>query len=1190
MHNGIHIIKASAGSGKTYTLAKDYIKLLIAQESPQLLRGGRERLKLLRGGDNHEHILAITFTNAATSEMKQRIVEQLFLLGQGDGSRCNYCDDFKREFEYGSFGEVQSAARRALSGILFNYNSFSVSTIDSFFQTILRTFARELDCDYNYEIQLDTRYALAVAVHNMLAKLGSGSQLDSWVEEFIKSSISERNGSGNIYGAGTAADLIKFAETLSSEQYSSQSAGIRQYLQNKSGGRMMITLFRKRLIALRNAAASSWMDSVKSAIDELHCIPGADDKMSKSKALRKLLDADSNLLPGRVEDYEAKLFGKEFWDKFSCEASKYYNKGANPMTIAAVDSRVMPKMQEAMAARLRHKALAELLSALWNLGLLGAIDEELEAYRKDNNLILMSDTSSMVSKVIDSGVPFMYEHVGTWINNYMIDEFQDTSRQQYENFRPLLDDSIGNGHNSLIIGDEKQCIYRFRNSDPELLLHQLENDFSGSHSRQSLDTNFRSRANVVNFNNRFFKDLIARYAASDATKNFATLQDTYSSIEQKVSPQNAKKHAGYVEVNVMHKVKGSSATPEQYVLQRVPELIVELRQRGYRLHDIGILVSRRKEGNQVVEAILDYNDRHKNDDGFAPIQIMSAESLLLLNSPQVRLIVSVLRFLDSTHLSGAAATGNDDSDGIRAAYVRRMLSNQRLYSVIHDFECGVARLRAAGGNMQEVNGDTTPDYGSLLAESFAADARQTGTPDEKARQYAAKMARLLPDGNTEPMSITTIVERIIKEYVLADGDGRLKEQQVGTTFLLAFQNLVADFATRSTSGTVREFLQFWDENKDKLAVNSPGDADAVQVMTIHKSKGLQFRCVILPKAEWDMVDQDQKHSSVIWVDRQEWLQGYADNFEGSEQTVPPLVPMTRRAVSASANLRHITDKMDQESLIDNVNKTYVAFTRAERELYVFAYSPTSSKKDVPPLGCEIEGIMPGIDDAQKAPEEDCDIKLGEDQQPLELLQWTIGEPEESIEAAKAGDGGTAMEAMPQYYVGLSSSDVVKVSLPEFETAEQHSGNAMHRLLSRVRTAADVDRALKFGLTRGIVTDEPGQYWDAGRISATLHRLVEDERTRSWFAAGNRVYNERSITYQGPNHDQRHARPDRVVRRPDGTWVVVDYKTGDNEAKETIGRYRKQVAGYMDKIRQSSGGAAVEGYVMFLRSWHIVTVQ
>lgn len=1188
MDNGIHIIKASAGSGKTYTLAKDYIKLLIAQEAPQLLRGGSDRLKLLRGGDNHEHILAITFTNAATSEMKQRIVEQLFLLGQGDGSRCNYCDDFKREFEYRDFGEVQSAARRALSGILFNYNSFSVSTIDSFFQTILRTFARELDCDYNYEIQLDTKYALAVAVHNMLAKLGGGSQLDDWVEEFIKSMISEQGDSGNIYGSNTAGKLINFAQTLSSEQYSSQSAGIRQYLQGKSGGRMLIALFRKRLIALRNAAATCWMDSVKSAVTELQGIPGAECKMSKSKALHKVLDAQPGALPESVDDYEDKLFGKKFWDNFCCDAGKYYNKGADPATLSEVDSRVMPKMHEAIEARLRHKALAELLSALWNVGLLGAIDEELEAYRKDNNLILMSDTNSMVSKVIDSGVPFMYEHVGTWINNYMIDEFQDTSRQQYENFKPLLDDSIGNGHNSLIIGDEKQCIYRFRNSDPELLLHQLEDDFTSSHSRQTLDTNFRSRTNVVNFNNRFFTDLISRYGKSEATKGFATLQDTYASIEQKVSQQNARKHPGYVEVNVMHKLKGSSATAEQYVTQRVPELIVELRQRGYRQHDIGILVNRRKEGNKVVESILDYNDTHMGEEGFEPIQIMSAESLLLLNSPQVRLIVSVLRFLDSTHLSGApAADGDSEADGAKAAYMRRMLSDQRLYSVIHDFECSVARLRAEGGNKQEVNGNTTPDYGSLLAESFAADAHAKGSPDEKARAYAAKMERLLPDGSTEPMSITTIVERIIKEYVLAEGGNGLSEQQVGTTFLLAFQNLVADFATRSTSGTVREFLQFWDENKDRLAVNSPGDADAVQVMTIHKSKGLQFKCVIIPQAEWDMVDLDAHHRGVIWVDRLEWLKDYAGSFDGSEAVVPPLVPMTRRAVSASANLRHITDKMDQESLIDNVNKTYVAFTRAERELYVFADAPVSSKKDVPPLGCEIEGIMRGFGDLEG---EIIPLELGDDQQPLELLQWTIGEPEESIEAAKAGSGGAEAVAMPQYYVGLSSSDVVKVSLPEFETAEQHSGSAMHRLLSRVRTATDVERALKFALTRGIITDEPDQYWDAERIGATLHRLVSDEPTSGWFHEGNRVYNERSITYQGPDHDQRHARPDRVVRRPDGTWVVVDYKTGDNESKEAVGRYRKQVAGYMSKIRQSAGGAAVEGYVMFLRSWHIIKVQ
>lgn len=1175
MDNGIHIIKASAGSGKTYTLAKDYIKLLLCHESPSLLGSGDKKPELRPQGNGtdsyHSHILAITFTNAATAEMKQRIIDQLYWLGQGDGKRCNYTADFKRELSYNDFGEVQEAARQALSNILFNYNTFNVSTIDSFFQSILRTFARELDCDYDYGIQLDDDLAQSAAINSLLATLGTkgNGYLDEWLSEYIKTQVSE-GGNPSVYSNKTKNDLKNMAKELGKEEFSSKHDAIHDYLSDigSGAGVSRIGRFTKAVAQAINQAQSGILELDAQVSGKMRALAIDGSKIKTQSNMGKVLvamltEGDSDDPKRSIDDISHYI--DTFCDnnnkkkyplkKTTFEHGNFFKKGASETDKDKFHNHVLPLIREIINIFTRCDALESAQKNIWKLGLLGKIDDEIVSYRKENNVILLKDTNDMMKKVIDSGVPFMYERVGTWINNFMIDEFQDTSDKQYHNFKELLDESCSSGHNSLIIGDEKQSIYRFRNANPELLLNGIEADFGERCETSSIDHNYRSLSEVVNFNNEFFGKALQYYKDNHDTANYDILQATYRHIEQK--PGKKSDDTGYVEF-----VIGNADASHEGIFS-VPMLIEELRERGYRMSDIGILVNERREGNTLVSQILEHNEKRiDTNPKYDPIQIMSAESLKLVNSPQVQLIVGVLRFINASQMSEAVA----DADDKAAAYRKKQLSDQRLYSIIHDFESKLASYDRPQG----VGADR--DFGSLLLQSLSADRQMaTDIPQEKERMeaYSKKVSGLLPDYRTEPMNLTSIVDRIIKQYVLF-GDKKLNERKVGTSFLLAFQNVVNGFVTDSSNcGTIREFLDFWDQKADTLTVPTPSDANAVQIMTIHKSKGLQFKCVIIPFANWKMTKEEE----TTWITRELWVKTFGTDAE----VVPPLVPMRTSDVKGVEQFKQQLDEANQRSLIDNLNKAYVALTRAEREIYVMAFPP--QKKAQQPFSDLVARIVLEMDGEVDNSNED-----------KGMIRWSRGSRPETVEIRHSEAEDQSAIDMPQYYVNIATPELLKVSLPEFTTPEQQAGTSLHRLLSRLGTARDLERTIAFGKSRCIIADHGGQYWNAERMEAAMRRLVGEEPTSEWFAPENHVYNERSITHADRNHNMCHTRPDRVVRRPDGSHIVIDYKTGADESHAMTERYKRQVAGYMRRVAAASGCSQVEGYIIYLQSWHIVKVE
>ncbi len=1172
----IKIIKASAGSGKTYNLARTYIANLIGEPTGTTVTvGGKEyeQYTLRKSFNNHRHLLAITFTNKATNEMKVRIIRQLHGLSQGKG---DYINDFDIMFGNNRLEDVQDAAEKALSSILFDYANFNVSTIDSFFQRVLRNFARELDYDYNYEVQIDEDYATGVAVHDFLLELGSANSkqtaINNWVRDFISHNITN-NKDWNFFGK--SGDLESFAGNIYKEFFREHKDEIITYLDDIGNGSKAskVERFKQKIIRARN----KHQEDFEAEIAKYHNffssrnINGSD---LKKTVVAKFYDGTftefSNSEEKTLRNY-ATMTDALSSKVILAKAKKKVNK--NECDDAAFQNLV----QATIYNYDQFLIYDSILKNIWNLGLLGKINEKLEQYRKDSNIILIADTNDLIGKALLSGAYFIYEHVGIQFNNYMIDEFQDTSKKQYSNFLPLLEETIARGEDNLVIGDEKQSIYRFRNSDPSLLRDEIEKDFAGRVDVSPLDTNYRSYKAIVEFNNELFTALI-----NDLDKNaYPSLVKTYNNITQVVHKNDTQ---GLVEVNFVPNVGRENQT-RKAILKTLPSLINSMLSRGYRMGDIAVLVSSNEHGKEVIAEIMRYNESLSADDALRPINVISAESLMLENSPSVKLILSALRFLEVTqyHLP----ENNDEALSEEfAKFLENRINEQRYYKVLHDF---MARIQTA---------DATSQPGEILHDCVEEDyADNNSIKNDKRKQlkkYADTTQDLMPDKNAQLSNLVNVVDKIIAKYILSDSTTELEN-----SYIMAFVDVVHNFSRRHNGGTIAEFLQYWDMNSDKLTLGSSNSIDAVNVMTIHKSKGLEFKCVILPFANWTL----DKMDDIFWIEKSEFLNNLGSLVEIKDidtDIVPPLVPVDSSRLKTTGLFAKVFNDECEKCIIDNINKLYVALTRPKEELHVFV----NINKDTDPTGAKpVEEVNKTADLLLKfLPRMTINGEMmGREERDLNTCYASGDEAhnsgsEDTLHAytyhyGESRNAGTEKKEesnvlpVKDYWV---SSEVlpVHVSMPGSNGTLRDEGLKMHFMFGMIRSERDFDKAFNFAKNNGLLSDNV--YWTEEKVKELLESIKASEQLMAWFDDDNICYNERNISFE--HHDTiDHRRPDRIVKRSNGEMIVVDYKFGPSHAPETIAKHKKQVQEYLILLRQLVE-TKIKGYVWYTRSGEIVEVE
>ncbi len=1197
----LQIHKASAGSGKTYTLTRQYLKLLLGEKVASGERKGCYRLRPLESygygkPKAHGQILAVTFTNKATEEMTGRIINELATLaGNYPGKISPYEAEFIEEFATDR-DTLARHARRALQDLLFNFSWFNVSTIDSFFQRVLNTFTRELDLSPTHGLELDDRYPLEVAVGQMLAsiKIDYGARGDKererhrrflmmWLRRYL-ANLAQSGSSFNLFskGSGLFADLVDSMRMFFSEKYRMNSARVNEYLEDPE----RIVDFARRL-----APDSPELSALRQgAVDGATALLAMEDPLLKANVATAM---------GNVAAGDFQKLTKTFRENLS-DPMYAFKKPSKKAPLLDATVHAAERAFDAVARYLERSDLYDaLLKWVYYLGLFGHVQRFLEEFRKDNDTLLLSDTNDLLHRIIaEDETPFIYERMGTAIHHYLIDEFQDTSLMQWENLKPLILESLSHDSDNLIIGDEKQCIYRFRNSDPRLLGEKVETIVHSRFDdavelkgvRIEENCNWRSAPDVVMFNNSVFASmarLVDRGLGGDAVSR------TYGGLVQ-MYPSRHEGMSGYVKVLFMPKVKEDetvepaveadgfdSRYPAHFRLLK--EEISRQLDAGYRPKDIAVLVRWVRAGQEIIHYLMDVME---NDPSWhhGQLQLMSADSMSVGMSPAVKLIVNVLRIVSEPELGtglGADAEAN-------ASY--------RRYRLIHRFELSRHEMVPDGeGGMRPV----TDSEALALAVAATSPEFATGTDDLQKRidsdiSYLAAM---------DSPTLLAMTDRIIDRFL--SPETRRREN----AFITAFQDIVLDFS-EDGENTVSTFLEWWDRTGSRANVQSPDGLDAISVMTIHKAKGLEFNCVHVPSFSFDMVSYHRPpHRKSI-----SWFNLDAADFPGVDpMLVPPMLPLPnlKSLLELPAFAREGREWLTEQKT-DAMNVAYVALTRAVRELcvYVDGYSGKPFADDDSIGNCLFDSIytldppavgglslpaggakyvlplapMLRLDEAGGGV-----FEYGMPTSPdhaAETVSDAQSEPQpaESEEDEDGCDGWLPVDdmyagALDTYFINEHSEICASTDyedLVEFDISkERHKGIFLHEVLSRVAAPSDLDRALRGVAYRYRISERERE--DCRGI---LERALADGRVRPWFEGYSKIVTERSVT------DAKGVyRPDRVVWLPDGSVHVVDYKFGARHEN----RYRRQVSRYADLLRRAGYGP-VTGYLWYPIEGEIIEID
>ena len=1106
------VYRASAGSGKTFTLTLEYIKMLLGQKDSA---SGRYRL-LTDRQNSHGSILAVTFTNKATEEMKRRIVKELSLIADNP-KESPYIDELSRHFQCYDLSCFSQAARNALFSLLFNFSRFNVSTIDSFFQQVLRTFANEIDRPGNFDIELDEKYMLELGIASLLDSLAVGpssrlSRYNENIRRWLKIYMSQLINDGkkfNLFNRGSSLheSLVTTMSRLMNESYRLNSAKINSYLEDPS-----------RLVAL-NDAINRELHIITSTLirDAAACISLIESADMADKIKISMLQL-GHLASGNLRKSDVGKTIVNIANGASVFKSKVKPDAAIELAVRNLASYYTSNINRFITLRMVR-------NQLFFLGILGALTAVVKEYCRDNNMILISDTNELLGKIIGNDItPFIYERMGVRLKHFLIDEFQDTSRMQWNNFTPLIFESLANGHDNLVIGDEKQCIYRFRNSAPELLGNEVASDvvsrFGEVNERGHIieeNRNWRSSREIVLFNNSLFLAI--------GTMDGFPSPNVYRNVIQGI-PDKRLDTSGSVAVDFIRVGKKDEFKPlaVEKMISHL-RLMLETRSPG----DIAILVRTNSEAKEVVDALLEA--MHRCDDDGNPLlpsfEIHSNQALTVDASEAVKLVVNIMRLADTPE--EIEPEGED-----RRA--RSYKTRADLVRLCHRFE-----IFAAGGS----------DDGNALTRAIDAD------------EYTDSMLRIALERQCTDLS--AVAERIIS--CLPDDMRR-----TDTIFLSAFQDLILDFSRKGTSD-LHSFLQWWDQTGHSATVDSPPSADALTVSTIHKSKGLEYRAVLIPFCSWAFAEDTSTMKQIIHWYRKVHIDGIADEL------IPPFIPLEKTSSMLDTPFAGDYNSLSAEQRIDALNLTYVAFTRAIEQLVVITYVTDRGDSVGKYLDNAVAGLTPESVAAlrQSLPEDSAEwIVSLSDKYDSDSDTLRFG----NLTASVAAGRKTVSPAPMPDYATFDNSDLLKMVKVEDDSDfdpenARIAGNFMHSVMSKILTASDLEyasrlRARQVGLPDDILR----------RRIAVLSEALASPAVAPWFNGFRRAMTERQL---GAEHAS--LRPDRVVWTADGHIDVIDYKFGEVHSRS----YSDQVQRYVDALRRM-GYNNVRGYLWYPLENSVITVD
>ena len=1045
------VYQASAGSGKTYTIVKEYLSLCLESKASTA---------------RYSQILAITFTNMAANEMKAKITSQLIdIINSNPNEEATGMEATLMEELNLDRGQIKENAKELFIKIIHNYSDFCICTIDAFVQKLARSFAKDLNLPTQFNVSIDEDEVADAITERIGEQIKTDNKYLIKVLEDYSGRKFDNEKSPKI--AGNIRDFVKvlFSENAYQKSEQNQFEDVTQYKEAHDfiHGKMHVfeaqcEQFVKRFdefLAQNSLTSNDFNGKSRSACLNFHKKIQKKEYGTISESLDKIVRGDANWYSKELKRHEE--LDAEFHTVFLDFVRQY---------------------KEHVGTYLFYKSQLGKLSLY---ALRSKIKSELEAYIGEEQIVHISEFNKRINKVMgDFSVPFIYERLGEHFKHLFIDEFQDTSVLQWQNLLPLLDNSLSNKNMSMVVGDGKQSIYRWRNGEvgqitslPEIyekpegnaIFQGYERSLINNFNFNELKTNYRSLENVIEFNNDFFRFCVENnkaFLSGDCRKVYIEKNDQYDK-EVTIKQEFHHKDKGYVQVELL-----DPNDDDEVMLGRIKELIEEALDKGFTKSDITILVRKNKTGSLIASYL--------NENG---IDVVSAESILLKTSNKVLSVVSTLDYL---------------IHGENPAVVATMLYY----------------------------------WDATHREGF------DGTVDgifDQAQQIAKGDIGIEDVLGLEPEALKQLLSRSYSLYDLCSAIIRLFGfNTVDDTFLNFLLDTVYKWQS-ANEASIKGFLEYWDSKKDRLAVAS-GSNDAVNIMTIHKSKGLEYNVVICP---FVVDDLDDKKPSTLWIKPQDLGFEPIPNIEKVQFT------LTKDSATWSDEAMKLANKENAKVRLDNLNLNYVAFTRAVQRLHILAYKAKDLTKS--PLNAFLEGHPDHYGDP--------------DTRKVELKKKKDNEVTEFMHESSASEWFNKISIDPNPSMFWIHPDD-KMSPVEW-------GTFVHQTLSEVQHNDDFDCALRPHLDAGVIDQAT-----ADMLRAKFQQMVRHPLISEAFSPHAKVKNECEILLA----DGNILRPDRYAELPDKIYLL-DYKTGkpDSEHHRQLNQYREVLKKMVKK--------PIEAYLVYL---------
>jgi uvrD/REP helicase len=1113
MEEHLTVYRASAGSGKTFTLAVEYISLLV------------------KDPENYQHILAVTFTNKATQEMKMRILSQLYGIANSLQSSQQYFNKVKEKTNMPD-AVIRNNARAALTLLIHRYNNFRILTIDAFFQQVLRNLAHELGQTANLRVDLNNEEITEKAVDQMIESLEKGQPVLQWISTYINNSIEDDNG-WNIIGK-----IKTFGTNIFKDFYKAHEANLKEQLSNADDFKVYETTLRKRRNDIRktfNSKARSILNEIKNA--------NLDIPSNYRSGLYKYL-TDSAIAPLTNKPLKAGVLkaneSPQNWTSSKCaKADKQQIQTLAAEVLSAQLSELIAYNDDNWN---EFQSIQLTLSHLSELRLLHAIADAVDNLTKDTNRFMLSNTQALLKELIaDSDTPFIFERIGARLKHVMIDEFQDTSTIQWQNFQVLLANCMAQElSQNLIVGDIKQSVYRWRQGDWGIL-NNIEKSFAHQKIRlETLDYNYRSEKRIIDFNNAFWEQCVANTAkevAQDDAEKAEIVQKAYEDVAQKTHKTTEN---GFVKISLY-----PSKSMKEAVLEELIETIKELFNNGYggkNQSKIAILVRSKSNIQDIVNALL---QSFGNE-----INIVSDEAFRLDASLSVNIIVSAMHLL--THPDDVLTRGK----------LVKLYNQEVLKKPLTDTDLLVS--------INESNNIDTKNIDKKERRKLATEQQMAKLNSQLPPEYVANRELLLG------LPIVDLVDKLFMLFGLDQLEGQ-------SSYICTLYDTLNDFLKDHTAD-IDDFINEWENSLSSKTIQSD-EIEGIRIMTIHKSKGLEFDNVIIPFCSWEM-----EKKGTLWCETKNKPAPY---------NKLPLLPIDFSRDKLIGTVFEDDYKEEHfQNIVDNLNLLYVAFTRASKNLFVFGLRQGKTTLD---------NIAKGTPPGNRSYAIELALRQVSEQLQGSLLSFPddIGSeihfeygtlvPETHEKEHAVADNPflikpdkhiVSIATYPQAATFKQSNKSIEFVKgedvdPSDRTRYIKIGNVLHQLFSTIYTTADIPTRLNELEQQGIIYNDE-------ITSAQLRTRIEDAITnpqvQEWFSKSWQLYNECTILeYNKDTNEMEEHRPDRVMT--DGKeFVVVDFKFG-KEREE----YKKQVQQYME-ILIRMGHKKVSGYLWYVVKNNVVEVK